>query len=1036
MNLFQSLAALAVRRPIAIAVVAFGVALLGWLSWRELPIDMLPDLQSPTVMVSLRSGSRPPIEMERIYGERVEQLLFTVPGIQSVEQTVRIGTVVSTIVFDWNTNLDLALIDVQKAVSPLAGSPQVDEVIVRRFDPRQQPILTLGMAAPEGTPGLVDLRKQARRAVAPVLERLEGVAEVQVTGGRREEIRVQVDRYLMDSFGVNLDLVSSRLRAENVDVSAGTLEEGNRIFNVRGRTRFTSLDQIEAVVLRYIAESDGTRRPVRVGDVSTVTFHQQEIDHIVFVDGVEGVGLAIYKESGANSVQVSGRVKSAVSEIAEDLPGVQIREITDNAFLIVEALSDLQYSALAGVLLAVMILALFLRSAGTTLIVTVSVPVSVFCSVFAMHVWGYSLNIVTLAGLALGAGMLVDNAIVVVESMFRRIRQGDSQSDASVLGTAQVAGAITASTFTTIVVFMPVFFVQGLAARLIEGIAFTVTVSLLASLGVAIFLIPALGRWFLPRASNSSGSISAERTTSRARKATERTVATLLKAPGLVVLIALAGSGAGVYLLSSLGTELLPPSDPRQFSVRVVGPSGQRVESTARMVEGIEFAIRDLADDNLQAIMSEVGKVPDNDRIIRTEVTEENTARITARMVPEGPTGRDVADALAEHLEDIPGTELVWELSRTALSEALGTSGPPILVEIAGDALPDIERGAAMARKALASLPELWNVRSSFEGGAPELHVELNQAMADALGIHRETVSRVLQANLDGLVATQFQVGDEQAPIVIRERPVALDELPNVTFRMGPRLISLGEISTFERHEGAREIFRRDQRRIARVTAEVSREAELPQAVAEIHAVLEDLALPSGITARVRGEETSRKQTFGELQLAAILAVVLVFMVLAGTFESFLHPFTVLAPIPLALCGVAAVLVPLGDPVGVMAMLGMLVLAGVAVNDSVLLLVTARQQMEDGIERARALSIAAGIRLRPILMTTLTTTLALAPLVFGGGEGATLRRPMALTIMGGLTASTVGSLLVLPCLYLFLDRFRRKKRDVAGNTPD
>ena len=1029
MPLFESLAGAAVRRPIAVTVVAFGIALIGWLSWKELPIDLLPDLQSPTVVVSLRAGYRPPLEMERVFGERIEQLLFTVEGIQSIEQTARNGTLISTVLFNWNTDLDLALIDVQKAMSVLEGRPGVDEVFVRRFDPRQQPILTMGMLAPSGEPALVDLRKQARRAVAPALESLKGVAEVQVTGGRRDEIQVLVDRYLMNAFGVSLPMLESRLAAENVDVSAGTLEEGNQIYNVRARSRYNSIDDIERVVVRYIVLPSGGRRPIRVSDIADVSRSHQEVDHMVFVDGAEGVGLAIYKEAGANTVEVAKRVKEAIVNIADDLPGIEVREITDNAFLIVEGLADLQYSALVGVLLAVLVLALFLRSAGTTLIVTVAVPVSVFCAVFALHLGGYTLNIVTLGGLALGAGMLVDNAIVVVESMFRRIRQGDSQAQSATLGTAQVAGAITASTLTTCVVFLPVFFVQGLAARLIEGIAFSVTVSLFASLAVAVFLIPALGRWFLPKPDSSKqDALRSEVAVSRARKGIESLVAKLLKAPGVVVIVAIAGCSGSIYLLSSLGTELLPPSDPRQFSVRIVGESGQRVESTARIVEGVETAIREVAGQDLFATMSEVGKIPDDDRIIRTELTEENTARITARMVSDGPTGREIANALASELEAIPNTELVWEVGRTALSDALGSSGPPVLVEITGDALPDLRRGTAQVKESLKRLPQLWNTRSSFEGGTPELHVELNQALADALGVSKDMVSRVLQANLDGRIATRFQVGDEEAPVTIREDSVEIGALADIKFRLGERQISLGEVSVFEQKAGAREIFRRDQRRAARVTAEVSSGYELPQAVAAVESALANLALPPGTFASLRGEEENREQTFGELQLASILAIVLVFMVLAGTFESFLHPITVLAAVPLALCGVAVMLVPFGDPVGVMAMLGLIVLAGVAVNDAVLLLVTARQLMGDGIERPQALAMAAGIRLRPILMTTLTTALALAPLAIGGGDGAELRRPMALTIIGGLSASTIGSLIVLPCLYLFLDRFRRRVR--------
>lgn len=1030
MTVFESLAALAARRPVAVSVVALAIALVGWLSWRELPVDLLPDMQSPTVVVAIRSGSRPPTEMERLYGERVEQMLLTVRGIRSVDQVARSGRLVATVVFDWDADLDLALVDVQKAVGPVEGDPDVDEVLVRRFDPRQAPILTLGLVASSGRPDLAELRRLARRQVAPALEQLPGVAEVRVTGGREKEVRISVDRYRLQAFGVSLAMLENRVRAENVDQNAGTLEENDRIFQVRGLSRFRTPADVADVVVRYLSDQEGGRKAVRVADLGTVELVDAEIDHLVLVNGVEGVGLSIYKEAGANTVGVSAQVQDALAGLSEDLPGVDVHEISDDASLVTDALDDLKIAAGAGIALAVLVLALFLRSAGATLIVAASVPVSIFAALFLMHFADYSLNIVTLGGLALGAGMLVDNAIVVVESMYRRLGLGDSPLAAAAKGTGQVAGAIVASTLTTCVVFLPVLFVEGLAARLIDGIAFTVVASLLASLLVAVLLIPALGRWFLPNAPRAG--IAAEAAASRARAWLEALVARLLRRPAAVVLAALALCSGAVLLLADLGTELLAPSDPRQFSVRIVGPAAQRVESTTRAVEGIESLIAQAAGDEaseptgrgrLAATLSEVGRLPEDDRSIRSELAEENTARIIARMTPAGPTGREVANLLGTELEALPGTEVSWEISRSALTDALGASGPPIVVEIAGNAIDDLRRGAGAVQQRLQTLPELWNVRSSFEGGPPELRVTLDRAMADALGIDLDTVSRVLEASLDGREATRLSTGDEEHPVRIRLPEPQRQDLADIEFLTpGGRPVAVGEVAGFADEEGAREVFRRDQRRTAQVTAHLADGVNHAAAVAAVTAALPDAPLPPGLRTRLRGQEEERARTFGELQLAGALALALVLMVLAGTFESLLQPATVLAAIPLALVGVAAVLVPGGQPIGVMAMLGFIVLAGVAVNDAVLLIATARQLMAEGRRRVDALAAAAGIRLRPILMTTLTTALALTPLVFGGDEGAQLRAPMALTIIGGIAASTLGSLLVLPCLYLLLDR--------------
>ena len=1044
MNAFETAAGFAARRPVAVTVVALAVALVGWLSWRDLPVDLLPDLQSPTVVVAVRAGNRPPPEMERLYGERMEQQLFSVRGIRKVSQVARSGRLVATVVMDWDVDLDIALVDVQKAVGPLAGDPEVDEVLVRRFDPRQAPILTLGLVGATGGPDLAELRRLARRQLAPALEQLPGVAEARITGGREKEVRVAVDRYRLDAHGVSLALLEQRLRAENVDVSAGTLERNDQLFQLRGRSRFRTVDDVADVVVRYAVDDAGRRQAVRVADVAEVTLADAEIDHLVRVDGVEGVALAIYKEAGANTVGVSAEVREALAGLADDLPNVDVHEISDDAGLVTDALDDLKIAAGAGVALAVLVLALFLRSAGPTLIVAVAVPVSIFAALFAMNVADYSINIVTLGGLALGAGMLVDNAIVVVESMYRRLDAGDAPEQAAARGTGLVAGAIVASTLTTCVVFLPVLFVEGLAARLMDGIAFTVVASLLASLVVAVLLIPALGRWFLPQTAHRAESRQAGAPTGgRARIALEKLVSRLLLRPGTVVLAAATLAGAAIWLLMELGTELLAPTDPRQFSVRLVGPAAQRVESTAKAAAGVEQLLAQAAGGAgegdrgaLAAVLAEVGRLPEDDRAIRTELNAENTARLTVRMTPAGPTGSEVAALLGPELEALPGTEVDWEITRSALSDALGTAGPPVLVEVAGNSLPDLRRAAAVVKERLEQRPELWGVRSSFEGGPPELRVTLDRAMADALGVNLADVSRVLEASLDGRVATRLSTGDEERDVSIRLPQPSRETLASLQFvAAGGQPVAVGQVARFEEVPGAREVFRRDQRRVAEVTAQLAAGVNQAEAVAAAAAALVEAPLPGGVRARLRGQEEERERTFGELRLAGALALALVLMVLAGAFESLLAPLAVLAAIPLALVGVAAALAPSGDPLGMMAMLGGIVLAGVAVNDAVLLLVTAAQLGAEGRPRREALAAAAGIRLRPIAMTTLTTALALTPLVFGTGEGAALRAPMAITIIGGILASTVGSLLVLPCLCLLLDRIPaalRPGRSAAG----
>ena len=1017
------LARYATRRPVAVTVIAAAIIMLGWIAWKDLPLDLLPDIQSPTILVSIKSGDRPPTEMERLYGQRVEWMLFAVSGIKSINQVARSGNLIARVTFDWNTNMDIALVDVQKAVNPIAADTDVDEVIVRRQDPRQLPVLTVGVVAPKGTPNLTELYRIADRMISPALEQLQGVAEVKITGGREDEVDVIVDRYRMDAHNVTMAALEQRIVAANLDFNAGTLEEGDNVYLVRGISRYNNIDDISRVVVKYDRDSNNNTVPVTIGDLGRVIVTEKKISDLVLVNGKEGVSLSIYKEAGANTVNVSRNVKEALKNMGKELSDVKFNIVSDEAALVEDAVSDVESAAVIGIILAILVLTFFLRSAGTTIVVASAVPVSLMATLFAMHFAGQSLNLMTLGGMALGAGMLVDNAIVVVESIFRRRAEGDPPMEAAPRGTAAVAGAIASSTLTTCVVFLPVLFIKGLAARLVSGISFTVVVSLVASLGVAIFLIPALARWFL-----SGQKIKA---IDPGKAKVEKIVFRLLKHPFLVVSASIILVGISVYGLLGLGSELMAPADPRQFSLRITGPPGQRVGITKNMTSIVEDVIRKAAGNDLTAILSEVGKLPDDDHFIREERTAENTARILVNLSAKGKTAGQVVAAASPAISKLANVEVSWELGTSAIARAMGNTGPPVQVEISGQSIDELRKSSVSVFERLKTVHELWNVQSSFEGGSPELHVLLNRALCDGLGVDVDTLSRVLEVAIDGKVVTRMTTGDEEKDVVLRikgDRAVNLKSIPFTT--PGGERLTVGDIADFKEVGGALEIFRKNQKRVAMVTARIAPGVDYPAARAAAESAIGNMDLGPGLSMKLAGEEEERAQTFNELEGAGIVAVILVFMVLAGTFESLLHPFTVLSAIPFALAGVAAVLIPGGKPIGIMELLGLIVLSGIAVNDSILMVQTARQLISEGVERKTALARAAAIRFRPIIMTTATTVLALLPLAVGIGEAAQLRAPLALTIIGGVTASTLASLFVVPCLYLILDyiRFNREKK--------
>jgi HAE1 family hydrophobic/amphiphilic exporter-1 len=1023
----EALIRLAVRRPVAMNMLALVVLVLGYFSWKDLPLDLFPDLQSPTIVISITSGDRPPVEMERLYGERVEQQLFTVQGLREIEQVARSGRLITRVTFNWDANIDLALIDVNKAVAPIASDPNIDDVQVRRFDPRQAPVLVLGLVAPSGAPELAELRRLARRQLAPTLEQLEGVAEVRVTGGRIKEAQVRLDRTRMEAYGLTLSQIETRINATNVDINAGTIVEDDNVLVVRGISRFTELDNINNVVVSYVDDDQGGVIPVYIRDLAEVVMADADITNLVRVNGVEGVGVSIYKEAGANTVTVSNDLRTALDPLIRDLPGVEYRIVSDDASVVEQAINDVESAALWGIALAMLLLVLFLRSPGPIVVVAIAIPVSLLATVFAMRLAGHSLNLITLGGIALGAGMLVDNAIVVVESIFRFRSDGHSPQEAAARGTSFVAGAIIASTLTTCVVFLPIIFIQGMAAKLVSGISFTVILSLLASLLVSMLLVPALSVWLLPRSKTRDVDPGSSRV--------ESVVYTLLGRPWTVIACGVSLTAVSAWLLLQLGSELLAPSDPSQFDLRVVGSAGQRVESTAETIAIIEDILATAAGDDLVAVLSEIGRLEDDNRVIREEQTEEHTAEIHVSLATGGRGAGALVQGAVPHVDALYGVDVTWQVGDSTLAQALGTGGPPVVVEISGSSLDDLRAATALIQEKLAQSPVLWNVQSSFEGAPPELRLTLNRSRADALGVDLAAVGKVIEASLDGLRTGTLTLGDEERDVQVSLPRISTAKLLELPFQTDKGLrITVGDVVTVSEEQGAREIFRRDQRRVAQVTANILAPATTPQAKAAVTAILDTTDLVPGLNAALAGEEIERQQTFTELSWAALLAGLLVFMVLAGTFESLLHPFTVMATIPFSLIGVAAVLVPVGQPVGVMAMLGYIVLVGVAVNDAILFAEYARKLVNQGVELRSALAHAASLRFRPIVMTTATTVLALLPLALGSGEAAQMRAPLAMTVIGGLTASTLASLLVIPCVYFVLEKLsaRFKVRPVTG----
>lgn len=1014
---------LAVRRPIACCMLAITLMVCGLLSWRNLELGMFPDLRQPALMVVINAGQRSALEMEQLYGEVTERQLFSIRGLKSIEQTATTGRLLARLSFDWSTDLDLALVDVNRALATLSASPDIDSLVVRHFDPQQKPVMVLGVTTSAQTGSFIELRQLAQRRLSRQLEQQDGVAEVRVAGGRLPEIAIRLDPIKLNAYQLTIAEVVQRIRAANAEVHAGSIEQGEKVLLVKAKSRFTRLDDISAVVVRYQQERDKAEQvAVTVADIATVEMAEQQVRGLVRVNGQEGVGLFVYKDGGANSVAVARAVRQALIQLQHDFPQLQFVVVADDAEVIEASVADVESATVYGIVLATLVLVVFLRSPAPVVIVALSIPVSLLTTIIVMNISGQSLNLMTLGGLALGAGILIDNSIVVIDSIYRYRRQGYAVQDAAARGAGAMTGAIFSSTLTSCAIFLPVLFIDGIAARLLSGLALTVVVTLLASLLVAIVLIPALARLMLPD--------TLPRDVDPGNQVFELWVWRLLGHARRVLGFATVLTLLAVCSLYLLGTELVPPQDPRQLTLRLTTTSGQSALSTASTVAVVEQLIKTSSASQIPAILSEVGRSDEQQGDIIAIQREENQAQIQLRLAPDSGEGTQLIRQVNAGLAGLHGVEAEWQAGGSILADALGQQDRGLRVEITGGSYAAIREVSTLVKQRLQQESALYQVSSSFDGAAPLLTVRLNPAAA-AYGVDATRLAQVLTVALDGQAITSMMQGDEERQIVVSlSSQQEVQQLSGIRFRNAAgQYLTLADVATVVTEPGVHTIYRRDQRRLAEVYAQPKGLQDPAQLRAQVQQILAQLPVPAGSSVRLLGHE-QQQQLFSDFLWVVLLAIGLVFMVLAATFESLLLPMIILSAIPLGLIGVAVLLVPFGNPLGAMAMLGIVVLTGVVVNDAILLVQKAHALMSSGMPPRQALAHAAARRLRPILMTSITTMVALLPLALGSGDAAAIRAPLALTLIGGLLTATIGSLTVTPCLYLLLIQRRHPAEEL------
>jgi HAE1 family hydrophobic/amphiphilic exporter-1 len=1063
----------ATRRRVTVFMFTVAIVLFGLVSLTRLKLNLLPDLSYPTLTVRTDLPGAAPLELETLITRPIEEAVGIIRNVRHVRSVSRSGQSDVILEFAWGTDMDLAGIDVREKLDLLELPLTASRPILLRFDPSSEPVMRLafmdtdeyatgGRAAHEDPQErLKTLRRFADDRLKPDLESVEGSAAVKVSGGYEDEIQVYVDQDRLARLGLSIETVSRRLGEENVNLSGGRLEQGTQRFLVRTLNEFESVGDMADSI---IAVKDG--QPVYLRDVARVESGYKERDAITRVNGRESVELAVYKEGDANTVQLAAGVRARIEQLQKNLPqGSELQVVYDQSRFISSAIGEVRQAAVIGGLLAILVLYLFLRDARATLITGIAIPVSVIGTFLLMYTFNLSLNIMSLGGIALAVGMLVDNAVVVLESIVRHREQGMGQADAARAGTREVATAVTAATLTSIAVFFPMVFISGVAGQLFKDQALTVTFALVFSLVVAITLVPMLaaGKPMAPplppaaplgRFSRAVARVStwSRRTTS----AVSRAFAWLLSPAVRAVQAALAvvergyrpalewalghrwrvvGMAAALLLVTAalvprLGTELIPQLSQGEFIVDLRLAPGTPLEQTDRAVAAAQA---------LTAAQPEVKQsysVTGTGNRLDANPTDagENTGRISVTLAAGSKRADEdrVIGKLRSGLDSLAGVQ--YQFSRPALF----SFSTPLEVEIAGYDLERLRAAAVQVRRVMEQSSRFSDIKSTVETGSPEIQILFDQERASRLGLEVRALADRVVSSVRGDIATRYKLREKKIDVLVRSvdtRASSVEEVRNLIMNPGSaEPVPLSAVAEVRLATGPAEIRRARQERVAIVSANLA-SGDLGSAVTELETIVRGVEVPAGTTVNVSGQSEEMKSSFQSLQFTLILAVFLVYLVMASQFESLLHPFVILLTIPLALIGAVWAMYLTGTTVNVVAYIGVIMLAGIVVNQSIVLIDAVNQARARGLDKHAAIIEGGRIRLRPILITKLTTVLGLLPMALGLGEGAEIRQPMAITVIGGVAISGFFTLLVIPVVYSLLDRKRFNLERTAGGAP-
>jgi HAE1 family hydrophobic/amphiphilic exporter-1 len=1035
------------KNPVALFMFAIGIILVGLIAFSDLAIDLFPDVSLPVITVQTDYEGASPQDIEMTITRPIEKRVSRIQNVRYVSSRSREGTSNVTVEFYWGSDLNVASNDIQQSINQILDDlpDNSDLPVIRKFDPSQIPVINLSLSGPMDE---YRLRELAEDFVAPRLETLKGVASASVYGGRVREIQVDVDRAKLEGNNLSLDRISEAVHSGNMDLPGGSLKTAQKEYGVRTMGRTPNIKDIEEIV---VSSHNGV--PVRLRDVAKVRDGLQDRDSIASINGVKGVMMGVQKQIGGNTVSVVDAVLKALPQIQKDVPkGVSLQVVSDQSTFIRKSIKNLQHEAMMGALMAVAIILIFLGSGTSTLIIATSIPISIISTFVLLYFGKFTLNIMTLGGLALGVGRLVDDAIVVLENINRHIERGESPAEASYKGAKEVSRPVIAATVTSIVVFIPLAFVKGVAALLFVQMAYTVGFSLMASLFGSLTLVPVLTSKFLKPKEEQKKKLSF------AGKIYRRTQPifgkidesyqnilqfslsrrkTVVSSVVVVFLVTMSFLLLGLTnVIPFIGTEFFPATDESQFRVSVRLPVASPLQKTKEVVDQVEGIVFEEVPE-IKALSTRAGVGGMGGRFTGLHV-----GNLQAMLVDKSERNRsseDIARTLREKFRSIPGVFI--NVNTGGLISRVMSFGTddPIDVEVLGF---DLNTGTLLAKEVeqiLKGVRGVTEIQVGREEGLPEYQVRIRQDRAATLGLTTSRVADVVNTAIEGNESSLYV-----DPITGREHIVRvrlsevnrnkLEDLRRLPIPVeGGKVVPLENVAELVQVFSPTQIERKYQQRIVHVTA-TTVDRDLGSIAQEIEKKISQMKIPEGFTVSLKGARLEQQEAFRMLLFSLILAVVLIYMVLASQFGSLLHPFLIMFSVPLGFIGVVWALFLTANTLSVISFIGIIMMVGVVVSNAIILVDYINRRREEGVELKEAIVRAGRIRLRPILMTTLTTICGLIPMALGLGEGAEANASLAISVIGGLAVSTFLTLVFVPTLYMIVENWRtaRKKERVRG----